>query len=916
MTRDKGKIVKKGGEISALMPVSHEGEVSHEPQRQRSLNGRTTGPTRRSTKGNWTPEEDAILSKAVQAYQGKNWKKIAECFPDRTDVQCLHRWQKVLNPELVKGPWSKEEDEIIVQMVNKYGPKKWSTIAQALPGRIGKQCRERWHNHLNPAINKEAWTQEEEITLIHAHRIHGNKWAELTKYLPGRTDNAIKNHWNSSVKKKVDSYMSSGLVAQACLPLVECSMTSHTIIQQNVEGSACNSIQEVEDTSEVQNVKMALSCDPQVNVDADKKQAQDSHNSMFHEACYMSTEAAESAVPDLQMDMDEVPSDSSFVDTQALCSTSNDSRSLVPYDLAPDLHISMFPNVCGAEQKLHSISEADFNSPNCLKSELWQDISLQNLVSGVDEIDAGSSSQLNCQPVACSSEGDTNFSTQPCPLQTSNPPSMSETMCGQSSLMSASPPFVCANDLSDGQRNKSVEKEMPDSQAEMIPQSISGDAHQSDKPDNSDGRCLALVTMESTTECSNKQLTDAEGPVASAAKELSSIHIETAQDEKKDEGALFYEPPRFPDVFVSCDLVTSSDLQDYSPLGIRQLMRSTMNVPTPLRLWGSPTHDESPDDVLRSAGKSFPCPPSIMKKRQRDFRSPTPDKRIQKKAGSEKDCRMSDTSTAACSISATEDEAVTEPALCSEQSASLKHLEKKLAFSDIDKENIGPACEQAEYRKNVARDQPVEEQGTGRQCFTSKNANRNDYLPDTFQPAGILVELNSNNPISLDHDANSESRSKPAEPINEKSSPCINADYEYVNILADTPGIKRGLESPSAWKSPWFMQFQGSYLVSPGDRTLDALGLVKQISVQNAAALVDACDVLASGNTDKDDKKNIDGSKEPGTSKLQPKIMAEARVLDFNEITPVRTAGKKVGSSLERSVSSPILSSNNLKIFR
>ncbi|GAU14193.1 hypothetical protein TSUD_307530, partial [Trifolium subterraneum] len=103
---------------------------------------RTTGPTRRSTKGQWTTEEDEILRKAVERFQGKNWKKIAESFKDRTDVQCLHRWQKVLNPELVKGPWSKEEDEAIIDLVNKYGPKKWSTIAQHLPGRIGKQCRE------------------------------------------------------------------------------------------------------------------------------------------------------------------------------------------------------------------------------------------------------------------------------------------------------------------------------------------------------------------------------------------------------------------------------------------------------------------------------------------------------------------------------------------------------------------------------------------------------------------------------------------------------------------------------------------------------------------------------------------------------------------------------------------------------
>lgn len=60
----------------------------------------------------------------------KNWKKIASYFEDRTDVQCLHRWQKVLNPNLVKGPWTKEEDEIVMQLVLKHGPKNWSTLAK------------------------------------------------------------------------------------------------------------------------------------------------------------------------------------------------------------------------------------------------------------------------------------------------------------------------------------------------------------------------------------------------------------------------------------------------------------------------------------------------------------------------------------------------------------------------------------------------------------------------------------------------------------------------------------------------------------------------------------------------------------------------------------------------------------------
>ena len=147
----------------------------------------------------WTNNEYTSLIDLVQN-NGEDWQTISNTIKNKTPFQCMQKF-KNSQRSAKKGNWLKKEDTILLTWVKKYGATKWTECSKLIKGRCGKQCRERWVNILNPKVKKGNWSSEEQNNIFNNLSVFFTSWSSMSKLLPGRTENSIKNYFYSSVRR-------------------------------------------------------------------------------------------------------------------------------------------------------------------------------------------------------------------------------------------------------------------------------------------------------------------------------------------------------------------------------------------------------------------------------------------------------------------------------------------------------------------------------------------------------------------------------------------------------------------------------------------------------------------------------------------------------------------------------------------
>jgi hypothetical protein len=164
--------------------------------------------------GRWTKDEDNKLKEAAEKYGAKNWDAIAALVPSRTRSQCAGRWHDALDPSIGHpvrtGKWTPDEDKMLQDAVEKHGGKNFEAVSLLVPGRTKKQCTNRWYNALDPSVERatgrmDTWTTDEDNKLKDAVEKHGEEnWSAIAALVPGRTKTQCCSRWHDAVDPKID----------------------------------------------------------------------------------------------------------------------------------------------------------------------------------------------------------------------------------------------------------------------------------------------------------------------------------------------------------------------------------------------------------------------------------------------------------------------------------------------------------------------------------------------------------------------------------------------------------------------------------------------------------------------------------------------------------------------------------------
>ena len=153
----------------------------------------------------WSEDEDRYVAAVMAMPHPPSWTDIARCMNNKTATQVARRWQTVLDPRLTKGGWTIAEDQQVREWVQSHGETRWSDLGRLMLRRTGKQCRERWVNHLKATPDHVPWTDAEDRELIRIRSEVGNRWKDIATRLGTlRTENQVKNRWYSTLARRIE----------------------------------------------------------------------------------------------------------------------------------------------------------------------------------------------------------------------------------------------------------------------------------------------------------------------------------------------------------------------------------------------------------------------------------------------------------------------------------------------------------------------------------------------------------------------------------------------------------------------------------------------------------------------------------------------------------------------------------------